>query len=232
MRAVPLGPSVELPTRPRNAVLGGESHAGGPLEPPTGPRNAVPGGGAHADGATGAWWSSRSMGPRSAILGVGQRRQAVALGPFGGAPYAVTKRRIGWWLTHAGGATGAFRWSSLRGHETLYWVVRDACGRCHWDLRWSSLWGHETLCWVVRDACGRSHWGLRWSSLWGHETLCWVVRDACGRSHWGLRWSYRWSCMGRRTRSRRRRGPKRIVFAFSRSPEPGASSPRARLPRG
>eukprot|EP00959_Pyramimonas_sp_CCMP1952_P208254 4356480-Pyramimonas_sp.AAC.1 len=66
------------------------------------------------------------------------------------------------------------------GHEILFWVVRDPCGRWHWDLRWSSLWGYEALYWVVHDVCGRSHWSLRWIPLWGHAALYWVVRDACG----------------------------------------------------
>eukprot|EP00959_Pyramimonas_sp_CCMP1952_P266576 5573247-Pyramimonas_sp.AAC.1 len=29
-------------------------------------------------------------------------------------------------------------------------MFRDACGRSHWELWWSSLWGHEALYW----ACG------------------------------------------------------------------------------
>eukprot|EP00959_Pyramimonas_sp_CCMP1952_P145376 3043495-Pyramimonas_sp.AAC.1 len=31
-----------------------------------------------------------------------------ASGTFGGAPHGATKRHTGWWLTHAGGATGTF----------------------------------------------------------------------------------------------------------------------------
>eukprot|EP00959_Pyramimonas_sp_CCMP1952_P354259 7421771-Pyramimonas_sp.AAC.1 len=42
------------------------------------------------------------------------------------------------------------------------------CGFRQGDLRWSSLWGHEALYWVVDDARGWSHWGFRWISLWGH----------------------------------------------------------------
>ena len=32
--------------------------------------------------------------------------------------------------------------------------VADACGHPHWGLRWSSLWGHETLYWVWRTHAG------------------------------------------------------------------------------
>eukprot|EP00959_Pyramimonas_sp_CCMP1952_P424057 8882401-Pyramimonas_sp.AAC.1 len=51
-------------------------------------------------------------------------------GAFGGAPYGATRRCIGWWMTRAGGPIGAFGGAlPLWGHEALYWVVGDACGR-------------------------------------------------------------------------------------------------------
>eukprot|EP00959_Pyramimonas_sp_CCMP1952_P216029 4518419-Pyramimonas_sp.AAC.1 len=63
-------------------------------------------------------------------------------GGFGRAPYGATERctvRVeipNWmWETHVGGTTGKLRWSSLWGHEALYWVgdsanlgIGDACG--------------------------------------------------------------------------------------------------------
>ena len=46
---------------------------------------------------------------------------------------------------------------------------------CEYRIRWSSLWGHETLYWACQHRAapprGLRHWDLRWSSLWGHETL-------------------------------------------------------------
>eukprot|EP00959_Pyramimonas_sp_CCMP1952_P004957 103865-Pyramimonas_sp.AAC.1 len=84
MRAVPLGPSVELPIGPRK----GGTHAGGAPVPSvaTGApyearkRCAGCGGGAHTGGATGvSLWSSQSMEPRSAVLGGGRRMLAVPL---------------------------------------------------------------------------------------------------------------------------------------------------------
>eukprot|EP00959_Pyramimonas_sp_CCMP1952_P340591 7133624-Pyramimonas_sp.AAC.1 len=66
MRTVALGPSVELPVGPRNAVLGrARTVQLGPSVELPGPRNAVLSGGAHVDGSTVT---------------------------FGGAPYGATKR--------------------------------------------------------------------------------------------------------------------------------------------
>eukprot|EP00959_Pyramimonas_sp_CCMP1952_P208840 4368422-Pyramimonas_sp.AAC.2 len=68
----------------------------------------------------------------------------------------------------------------------LCWVVANARGRCHWDLRSSSLRGHETLYWVGETRSARSvlrgggrmravSLGPSVGSLWGHETLHWVT---------------------------------------------------------
>eukprot|EP00959_Pyramimonas_sp_CCMP1952_P311538 6520003-Pyramimonas_sp.AAC.1 len=54
--------------------------------------------------------------------------------------------------------------------------VADACGHPHWGVGWSSIRGHETLYWARRTHADNPHWGLGWSSLWGHETLYWVRR--------------------------------------------------------
>eukprot|EP00959_Pyramimonas_sp_CCMP1952_P077863 1627654-Pyramimonas_sp.AAC.1 len=70
--------------------------------------------------------------------------RAVPLGLGGLTNNGAAKNIVGWWTAHAGGATGFFPWSSLRGHEALYGVVADAIGRTHWDHRASSPWGHES----------------------------------------------------------------------------------------
>eukprot|EP00959_Pyramimonas_sp_CCMP1952_P225720 4720005-Pyramimonas_sp.AAC.1 len=81
MRAVQLGPSVELSFGATKRYIG--------------------------------WWLAHAGGPT---------------GTFGGASFGATKRCTGWCLTPAGGATGAAGGAPSWDHETLYWVVPDACG--------------------------------------------------------------------------------------------------------
>eukprot|EP00959_Pyramimonas_sp_CCMP1952_P334286 7000810-Pyramimonas_sp.AAC.1 len=59
------------------------------------------------------------------------------------------------------------------GREMQYWVVDDACGRCHWGLSAELSMGPRNGVLGVADACGHPHWGLTWSSLWGHEAVYW-----------------------------------------------------------
>eukprot|EP00959_Pyramimonas_sp_CCMP1952_P129761 2713592-Pyramimonas_sp.AAC.1 len=57
------------------------------------------------------------MGPRSAVLGVADAcGTPLPLGALPGAPYGATKRCFG-----CGRRMGS-TWSSLWGHEALYWV--------------------------------------------------------------------------------------------------------------
>eukprot|EP00959_Pyramimonas_sp_CCMP1952_P325903 6821723-Pyramimonas_sp.AAC.1 len=117
----------------------------------------------HAGGATGAF-GGIPYGTRNAVPGV-----ADASGRCPSLELPMRPRSavlVG--ETHAGVAAGVFLWSSLRGHETLHWVVADACGRCHWDLRWSSLWGHRRGGTHAGVATGA--FGGHWSSQWSHET--------------------------------------------------------------
>merc|ERR1712147_225645 len=74
-------------------------------------------------------------------------------GAFGGAPYGATKPCTG----RSGRMRAAALGPSVElpmGPRNPVLGVRDACGRQHWGLRWSSLWGHETLYWAFGTHAG------------------------------------------------------------------------------
>eukprot|EP00959_Pyramimonas_sp_CCMP1952_P282615 5906967-Pyramimonas_sp.AAC.1 len=43
---------------------------------------------------------------------------------------------------------------TLLGPRSVVLGVGNGCGLRHWDHRWSSLWGHETLYWVWETHAG------------------------------------------------------------------------------
>eukprot|EP00959_Pyramimonas_sp_CCMP1952_P336861 7053739-Pyramimonas_sp.AAC.1 len=67
------------------------------------------------------------MGPRSAVLGEGNRIRTPPLGPSVELPMGPRNAALG------GGTACEHR------HETLYWVGGTACEHRHWDLRWIPL---------------------------------------------------------------------------------------------
>jgi len=208
-----------------------------------GPRNAVLGGGTACGPCH---WGLRrsSLWGHETLYWVWESHADTAIGAFGGAPYGATKRCTGWGNrmrtlllgpsvellvgprkavlgggTACGHCHSGLRWSSLLGHEALYWACQSGapppCELRHWDLRWSSLWGHETLHWACQNGAGPPcellHWDLRWSSPWGHETLHWACQSVagppCELRHWDLRWSSLWghnTCEGCAKMGRRR----------------------------
>ena len=174
----PLGPSVELPMGPRNGVLGGGTACEFPR------------------------WDLRwsSLLGHETLYWAGEPHASSPIETLGEAPYGATKRCTGWgngmrphW------DLGWYRMGPRNG------VLGGGteCEFRHWDLRWSSLWGHETLYWVGEPhassptgtfmgprnvvlgggtACEFPHWDPRWSSLWGHETCegCAEMTEWCG----------------------------------------------------
>merc|ERR1712091_640988 len=121
----PLGPSVELPMGPRNAVLGGGDACGHPH--------------------LGHRWSS--LWGHETLSWVGETHADTPTEAFGGAPYGATKRCPGWGRRMRTPPLGPSVELPM-GPRNAVLGGGDACGHPHLGLRWSSLWGHETLSWV------------------------------------------------------------------------------------
>ena len=124
MRTAPLGPSVELPLGPRNAVLGGGDACG--LR--------------HWD----LRWSS--LWGHETLSWMGETHANCATGTLGGAPYGATNAVLG-----GGDACKLRQWGLRWAH---YGATKRCPGwgrrmrTAPLGLRWSSLWGHATLYWV------------------------------------------------------------------------------------
>ena len=102
-------------------------------------------------------------------------------GPFGGAPYGITKRVGGvpQWARgrHANPGTGAIGGAPDGATKRVRGVPKGGGGAMRVPPLGPSVelpMGSRNDALGAGDACEFRHWDLRWISLWGHETMHWA----------------------------------------------------------